>query len=347
MRRWMVWAGGLLALGLAGAVALWFAWIYPVLFRPNVRQAEEPHILYLPTGSDFTDLTEGLASAGVLHDPGRFEQAARLMQLPERVLPGKYRLTSGWNNLELVRHLRSGSQEPVRVVINNLRLREDLAGRLAARLEPDSLAFLDALYRVRDYVPEIPLGEDSSLCLFIPNTYEMWWTTSPAGLLERMWRENQRFWHTGRLDKAAALGLTPVQVYILASIVEKETLVAAEKPRVAGVYLNRLRVGMPLQADPTVVFALRAFDKERILYEDLEVDSPYNTYRYPGLPPGPICMPEISSIDAVLDAESHDFLYFCARADNSGAHAFASTLSAHQENARRFQRWLNQRGIFR
>lgn len=347
MRRWLLWAAGLLVLGTAVASAVWFVWLYPVFLRPNVSEALEPHTLYLPTGSAFEDLAERLSTEGVIIDRKRFETAAIRMNLPARVLPGKYRLKPGWSNLELVRHLRAGNQEPVRVVINNLRLREELAGRLAARLEPDSLAFLDALYRIRDYAPDIPLGEDSSLCLFIPNTYEMWWNTTPAGLLERMWRENRRFWNQERLDLAEALGLTPVQVYILASIVEKETLVQAEKPRVAGVYINRLRLGMPLQADPTVVFALQAFDKERILYRDLEVDSPYNTYRYAGLPPGPICMPEIGSIEAVLRAEAHDYLYFCAKADNSGAHAFAKTLAAHQENARRFQQWLNQRGIFR
>jgi UPF0755 protein len=347
MRRWLL--AGVITLGMALclAAAFWFFWLYPVFYRPSVMAAEEPHILYIPTGAGFGELTDQLVRQGILRDQVRFETAAARMGYPDRVKPGRYCIQPGWNNRQLVGHLRSGNQEAVRVVINNLRLREELAGRLAAKLEPDSLAFLDALYRLREYVPDIPLGEDSTLCLFIPNTYEMWWNSSPADLLERMWKEQRRFWNETRLAQAEALGLSPTAVYILASIVEKETLVAGEKSRIAGVYLNRLRLGMPLQADPTVVFALRAFDKERILYRDLDVDSPYNTYRYAGLPPGPICMPEISTIDAVLQPESHDYLYFCARPDNSGAHAFAKTLAAHNENARRFQQWLNTRGVFR
>ncbi len=322
-------------------------WLYLVFLAPNIQLHSEEDLLFIPTGATYPQVSDSLAIHGFLKDKQRFERVASLLDYPRLVKPGKYRIRAGMSNLQLVRLLRSGQQEPVRLTLHQARTVEELAGKMAARLEPDSAEILQAFVRLRDFAPDIPLGEDSALCLVIPNTYEVWWNISPSGILDRLWKENQRFWHPERLEKAKRLGLTPVQVYILASIVEKETRVVAEKSTLAGVYLNRLRIGMPLQADPTVVFALGDFSRERVLHSDLSFDSPYNTYLYNGLPPGPICMPEINSIQAVLEAEQHEYLYFCARADNSGAHVFARTLEAHAANARRFRKWLDEKGILR
>jgi UPF0755 protein len=333
--------------GLSVSAIFYFLWFYPTFQRSNLASLKENSYLIIPTGASFSQVTDSLVLSGALLDKKSFITCSERLGYPSKIKPGKYKLESGWNNLTLVRHLRSGNQQPVRLTINNVRTLEELAGKIAGQIEPDSLALLEALIRLRTYDNNIPFGEDSTMCLFVPNTYEIWWNTSPAQLFERMWEENKRFWNAERQRQAANLGLTTTQVYILASIIEKETLVQKEKPTIAGVYLNRLKSGILLQADPTVVFAKKAFDKERILFSDLTYDSPYNTYMYGGLPPGPICMPEIRTIDAALNPENHDYLYFCAKADNSGAHAFAKTLAAHNENARRFQAWMNSQGIFR
>ncbi len=335
------------AIGLFVGMTFYFFWFHPTFLKDNVASLTKNNYLIIPTGAGFSQVADSLTLSGTIINKKSFVACAERIGYTSNIKPGRYLIESGWNNLTLVRHLRSGNQQPVRLTINNVRTLEELAGKIAGQIEPDSLVVLDALLRLRTYDSAIPFGEDSTMCLFIPNTYEIWWNTSPGQLVERMWAENKRFWNDERLLQAAVLGLTTTQVYILASIIEKETLVLKEKPTIAGVYLNRLKSGILLQADPTVVFAKKAFDKERILFSDLTYDSPYNTYMYGGLPPGPICMPEINTIDAALNPEIHDYLYFCAKADNSGAHAFAKTLAAHNENARRFQAWMNSQGIFR
>lgn len=342
-RKFILWTGGIL---LIGSASLFYFLIYPVFLQPIIPPDREPISLYIPTHALYPQVVDSLLASGLDIPSKPFNQCAKLLKYPDLVKPGHYRLTPRMTAWKLIRHLRSGQQAPVNVTFNNLRNIEALAGKVSRYLEPDSLAFLECFARLRDYLPDSPVGEDSTLCLFIPNSYEFMWNTSPLQFVERMMREYTIFWSDERAEAAKALGLTPVQVYILASIVEKETIVHQEKPTIAGVYLNRLQRGMLLQADPTVVFAIGDFQRERILLRDLEVESPYNTYKYAGLPPGPIYMPDTRSIEAVLHPELHDYLYFCARADDSGRHAFAKTLAAHNENARKFQAWLNQQRIF-
>lgn len=339
-RKTLFLSSAILLLSLLGiSLAFW-----PGFLRTNIPDNGEPRFITIASGATFSEVLDSLSQNRILH-PASFTACAQWTGYSSRIKPGKYRLEPGWSNLKILTQLIRGEQEPVRLTINNVRTLEDLVGKLGRRIEPDSIDLLVSLRSPVLVDPSIQLDSDSALCLFIPNTYEVWWTISPDELVSRMWQENRKFWEGSRSLKAEALGLTPTQVYILASIVEKETLVQSEKSTIAGVYLNRLRTGMPLQADPTVVFSLRAFHRERILFEDLSYDSPYNTYLYPGLPPGPICMPEISSIDAVLNAEEHEFLFFCAKADNSGAHVFATTLREHARNAQRFRNWLDSRGI--
>ena len=262
------------------------------------------------------------------------------------IKPGKYSLNEGNNNLDLIRQLRSGNQVPVKVVFNNIRTLDRLAGKVSEYIETDSFALLDA-FMDPNVQSSYELNEETMMTLFIPNTYEFFWNTSEKGFLDRMKKERDAFWNQERLQKAQDRQMTPEEVYTLASIVEKETNVKSERPTMAGVYLNRLEQGIPLQADPTVVFAVGDFTIKRVLNRHLEIDSPYNTYKNTGLPPGPISMASISSIDAVLNAESHDYIFFCAKPGNSGQHAFAKTLAQHNRNARKYQRWLNSQGILK
>ena len=345
--RWLRWIGfgGLVLIGLA-AIVYWF-YIYPTFWTANVKPAGTPHIVTIPTGSSYADVEQILEEASVLEQISTFRRCANQLKYPNLVKPGRYQLTPGWSNLQLVRHLRSGQQEPVRLTFHNVRLLDELAGVIARQIEPDSSSLLRVFdQQIPAILPHADQQADTALCFFLPNTYQVYWNTTPEGLIQRLDRDYQAFWTPTRRQQAQDLAMTPNQVYTLASIVEKETQVNPEKARIAGVYLNRLQRGIPLQADPTVVFAKRAFTARRVLKKDLAFDSPYNTYLYAGLPPGPICMPSLASLEAVLQAEEHDYLYFCARPDNSGAHNFARTLTAHLANARRFQRWLDQQGIY-
>ncbi len=301
-------------------------------------------VLTLPTGSDFSVLMDSLEAGGALHNPERFEKWARSRDLDSSVRPGRYRLNEGMSYSSLINMLKSGRQTPVRVTFNNLRSLDRLAGVLARRLEPDSQAFMrtfenDSLVRSLGFTSTTLLG------MFLPNTYEFYWTATPEEFMRRMKREYDRFWTKERESKLARSGLSRQEAVTLASIVYEETKKTDEMPRVAGVYINRLRRGMPLQADPTVKYAVGDFTLKRVLLRHLEVDSPYNTYKYPGLPPGPICMPSVAALDAVLDFEEHDYLYFCAKEDLSGTHNFARTLAEHNRNAQAYARALNRLGI--
>lgn len=284
-------------------------------------------MVYVPTGASFTQLMDSLRRHEVLRNETAFARMARRHGLDTALKAGRYELKEGMSYVRTVRMLRLGWQVPVRVTFNNIRTPDRLAGILARKLEPDSAAWLaaltsDSLARVYGLTPQ------TILTLCIPNTYEFFWNTSPDTFLQRMRQESDKFW-TSRDAKLSRSGLTRQQAYILASIVYEETKRKNEMPRVAGVYVNRLKRGMPLQADPTVKYAVGDFALRRVLNRHLEVDSPYNTYKYPGLPPGPICMPSIDALDGVVDFENHDYLYFCAKDDLSGAHAFARTLAEH------------------
>jgi UPF0755 protein len=242
--------------------------------------------------------------------------------------------------------LRSGRQAPVRVTFNNIRSLNELAGRIGKQIEADSTEILSFLNDQNNYSSD-GFSRETVISVFIPDTYEFFWNTTGEGFYRRMLREYRNFWNEDRLAKAKAKNLTPVEVSILASIIDDEVAKAEEKPRIAGVYLNRLKRGIPLQACPTIKFALNDFTITRVLSKHLLVDSPFNTYRHNGLPPGPISCPSVQGINAVLNAEDHDYLYFAAKSDFSGYHNFSSTLSQHNRYAAEYQRELNRRRIFR
>jgi UPF0755 protein len=325
------------------ALAAWYA----VVRMPNVCvEDEQGKELFIPTGTDFDSLRVILEKDSVLCHTSTFLLLARRKRLPAHVHPGHYVIRRGMNNNALINMLRGGFQDAVQVTLHNIRTIEQLAGVVARQLEPDSLAFLEVL-RDSAFITGFGFDTNTVIALFLPDTYEFYWTTSPRRFVRKMFREYKRFWDEERRRKAVALGLTPVEVATLASIVQEEVLHADEMPRVAGVYLNRLHKGMRLQADPTVKFALREEGRKRILKKDLRIDSPYNTYRYAGLPPGPIRMPSKTAIDAVLNAEKHSYLYFCAKDDFSGYHNFARTLSQHNRYARLYRRALNKKRIYR
>jgi UPF0755 protein len=249
------------------------------------------------------------------------------------------------SNLQLVRKLRSGQQTPVRVTFNTIRTQEDLAEKISANLEVSKEQFLELL-QDSVYIRKFGFEEETIMSVFIPNTYEFWWDTSAEELFERMHKEYQIFWTDARKQKAQDLGLSQQEVSTLASIVQAESQKSDERPKIAGVYLNRLRIGMPLQADPTLVFAAGDFSIKRLTAKQMAIDSPYNTYKYAGLPPGPINLPDINSLDAVLNYEKHSYLYFCAKEDFSGYHSFAVGYDEHLSNARRYQRALNAANIY-
>ncbi|MBK9290691.1 MAG: endolytic transglycosylase MltG [Bacteroidetes bacterium] len=321
--------------------------VYITFFRPNTYTSGLPVAeLIIPTGSDFDKAKEIIYGKGLVESRTTFEWAAFWLQYHKSVRPGYYLVYPDMSNLELLRILRSGRQTPVKVTFNSLRDVYQLAARVGGQIEADS-ASIASLLSDSAYLAFLGYNHQTIPALFIPNTYEFYWTTTAEGFVSRMFQEHKRFWNESRRAKAEQIPLSPLEVSILASIVEKETNKNDEKPIIAGVYINRLRGGWRLQADPTLVFATRDFEARRIVDFHLNFNSPYNTYMYPGLPPGPICIPSISSIDAVLNHQKHRFLYFCARDDLSGYHAFAETYEQHQYNAWKYRRALDRLNIRR
>ncbi len=328
---------------IGGAVAYW---AYQTIFSPNVLVSSEAKEVYIPTGTDYDGVLDMLQERQIITSSTSFDRVAGWMSYKAgKISPGKYSIGSNWTNKQLVSLLRSGRQSSVNVTFNNLRTKEELAGKISSYLEIDSLELVRHFQDEAVYKQNKVTAEDF-LTLFIPNTYEFFWTAKKEDVVKRLVKEHDDFWSkNNRLEKAKERNLSPSEVYTLASIVEKESLRNDEKPIIAGVYQKRLEIGMPLQADPTVVFANGDFGLRRVLNRHLEFDSPYNTYKYAGLPPGPIYMPSISSIDAVLAKKTHNYLYFCANPDLPGGHLFAADISQHNANARRYHRWLNSRGI--
>lgn len=327
-----------------GGVSAWE--LYSMIYRSNVGFKADEKYFYIPTGSRFQDVSNALVQQGIIINQTTFDWVSEQKKYKLNVKPGRYLLENGMSNNELVNLLRSGNQEPVMVTFNNVRFKEELAGKVGKFIEADSTQIINLL-NSNPFVSKYGFNTTTFLTIFLPNTYEFWWNTSAEQFVERMTTEYKKFWTAERKQKAKILGLSQSEVSILASIVQKETNKTDEKPIVAGVYLNRLKKGMLLQADPTLVYANRDFEARRVLNSHKAIDSPYNTYKYKGLPPGPICLPSIESIDAVLNAKSHSYLYFCAKADNSGYHSFATTYSQHLQNAREFQRELNRRKVYR
>lgn len=311
-----------------------------------ITAVDGPRYLLVPTGANMERVMDSIAFHGLVRDMAAFRWTADRKHYPARIKPGRYRVDPGMSAAALVDRLRSGEQEPVRITFNNVKRMKDLAAKASARLECPEAQLLAALEDPA-VAQHYGFSKETFICMFIPDTYEFWWNTSVDAFLERMHKEHGRFWTEARKAKAAALGLSPVEVAVLASIVQAETGKRDDAPKIAGVYLNRLRIGMPLQADPTLKFALGADSIARVLDRDKLVDSPYNTYRYTGLPPGPINMPERNFLQAVLEPAEHDHIYFCARADLSGYSEFARTYEQHLVNARKYQRALDERGIYR
>ncbi len=317
--------------------------MYRVIFNPVV---EERHEILLEQTTSFFSLVGKLADDGAIPSQSQLFLVARLKKFDKSVASGRYILLKDMSYNDIINLFRSGNQTPVQLTFNNIRTREELAGVLSKQLMADS-SLLVQKFRDEAFISRHGFNMHTALCPFIPNTYEVYWNISPEQLYQRMIAEFTAFWTEENLEKAAAQGLSNVEVCILASIVEEETVLNKEKPIVAGLYINRLRRGIPLQADPTLRFAKNDFTVQRILNAYKEIDSPYNTYKYKGLPPGPIRIPEISTLRAVLNPQKHNYIYMCAKPDFSGEHNFATTLAEHNQNARNYQRELNRRKIYK
>ncbi len=324
-----------------------FVFLYVVAWMPNVSLRKgEKRVVLIPSGADYTQVLDILKADSVLRYPATFDFLARRKHYPKFIHPGRYLFRPGMSNNEMVNMLRGGFQQPVRVTIHNIRTKEQLAGVVGRKLELDSAALVQLLNDTA-FVAGFGMDTATVISLFIPDTYEFYWNIPAERFVKKMYREYKKFWNKKRLEEAEQTGLTPVEVITLASIVQEEAIHPDEMPRIAGVYLNRLKKGIRLQADPTIKFALRDFQRRRIITKDLQIDSPYNTYKYAGLPPGPIRIPSKAAIDAVLHAEKNGYLYFCAKDDFSGYHYFSKTLSQHNRYARKYRRALNKRRIYR
>jgi UPF0755 protein len=318
------------------------------VFSKNTKFSEKELYVQVPTGSSYEEVKKILEP--LVEDMDRFELVASKRSYPENVKPGRFLLTNGMNSYQLVKALRSNV--PVKLAFNNQERLENFAGRVGSQIEPDSLDLLKT-FKDSTFLKENGFTDENVLVVFIPNTYEVYWNISAEKFRDKMIKEYRNFWNKERTDKAAKQGLTPVEATILASIVHKESVKKDERPRIAGVYLNRMKLEMPLQADPTVIFAKKKNDNDfnqvikRVFYNDLFLNSPYNTYKVIGLPPGPIAMPDITALEAVLAPEKHDFIYFCASVDRFGYHEFAATLPEHNVNAKKYADWINSQGVAR
>lgn len=318
------------------------------IFSSNTKFEEAEMYVYIPTDSDYESVKKIVAP--YLDDIERFDAVAYKKKYPNNVKPGKFIFKKGMNSNELINALRINTE--VKLSFNNQERLEDFAGRIGSEIEADSLSLL-TVFKDATFLAENGFNEDNVLTMFIPNTYELYWNTTAVKFRDKMIKEYRNFWNEERVAKAKAQGLTPIEATILASIVHKESVKKDERPRIAGVYLNRLHRGILLQADPTVIFAVKKKSNDfkqvikRVLNKDLQVASPYNTYYSAGLPPGPIAMPDISAIEAVLNPEKHNFIYFCASVTRFGYHDFAVTQAEHEQNAKKYYNWINSQGVKR
>lgn len=315
-----------------------YAW--QVVYSPNILVEKDDRVLIIPEHATFDQVQDLLYDKEYVNDLVSFSFLARLMDYDKNIKPGRYELKSNMTNLQAIRLLRSGLQAPVNITFNNIRLKEDIAEKITKNImigEEEFNAALDSFVVANDD----GFNEQNIIGMFIPNTYEVYYDISGKELVERMNQEYHKFWDEERLAKADSIGLTPREVSVLASIVQAESVKPDESRRIAGLYMNRLKRGIALQADPTLVFASGDFGLKRVLNVHKEIDSPYNTYLHTGLVPGPINMPTIRSLDAVLNYEHHNYIYMCAREDFSGYHNFTGSLQQHLANARRYQRQLS------
>lgn len=318
---------------------------YNKIFSKNVIKTVD---IYIKSTDNLNDVIKTVSP--FIDDVDDFKWVANKKRY-YNIKAGKYTVKKGMSANALVNLLRSGRQNPIVLSFNNQDSLEKLAGRIAKDIEPDSISLLNA-FKDSDFLAKNNLTEKTALQIYLPNSYELYWNTSAKRFRNKMLYEYNAFWNKNRLQKAANLNLSKTEVSTLASIVQKETAQNIERPIVAGLYLNRLKRKIPLQADPTVIYAIKEkkgqdFEVKRVLLKDLELRSPYNTYRNRGLPPSLIAMPDISSIEAVLNPAKHNYIYMCVDVDNLGFHAFASSLRTHNKNAAKYHRWLSKQGINR
>jgi len=320
-------------------------WVYYLrYFGANVNGKQQ--YLYIHTGETYEQVYDTIREKGIVNDTTTFNWAAYNMKYVNRVKPGKYRLHEGMSNRTLIRMLELNEQEAVTLSFHNLRLKEQFAGFVGKRLEPDSAAIIHLLDSA-EYIKQYGFTTDDVYTMFLPNTYQLYWNTSPDKFFQRMYANYQKFWTPERKQQAADINLSPIQVSILASIVDAEALHDDEMPTIAGLYLNRLQKGIKLESDPTVIYAVGDFTIRRVLNKYLTINSPYNTYLHTGLPPGPVMMPSVNAVNSVLNYKKSDYLFMCAKPDFSGYHNFATNAADHEVNAAKFREWLNQRNIKR
>ena len=320
---------------------------YRQIYEPNILVGgDEPVYLYVAGTGDFASLKDSLYFHNLIANKTAFEWVAQRKGLSSGVKSGRYEIVPNMSNNELVNLLRSGKQSPIKLTFNNIRTKEQFAGRMAEKLDFDSIELI-SLLNDAGFLKQYQKTPETAMSLFIPNTYLIYWNTTPEHFIARMKKEYDAFWTGKRSEQAQEMEMTMDEVVTLASIVQEETNKNDEKPRVAGVYVNRLKSNWLLQADPTLKFALGDFTIRRVLDSHKEIESPYNTYKYTGLPPGPICMAEISSIDAVLNYEQHNYYYFCAKDDMSGYHVFEVSLAKHNINAKKYHDALKRARIYR
>lgn len=343
------------SLKFVGGVALvavmffgYLAWeYYGRIYSSNVDLDNSSVEFYVKSNWNYDSVRVALVSQEIIVDPNGFDWVAEQKNYPDLIKAGRFVIFDGMSNNKLINLLRSGEQKPVKVVVRSVRTKEQLASQVSKYIEADS-ASLAILLSNSNFCAKYGFSEETIITLFLPNTYEFYWNTSAEEFIERMAREYKRFWTDERKSKAKETGLSQSEVSILASIVQSEQGAHAdERDEVAGLYLNRLKKGMKLDSDPTLIFALGDFTIKRVLNVHKQIDSPYNTYKNGGLPPGPILLPELSSLDAVLNASDHNYLFMCAKEDFSGYHNFSVSYREHINNARRYQRELNKRKIYR
>jgi UPF0755 protein len=321
-------------------------YFWQVVYTPNILIDKEDLVFNIPTGANFKYVQNSLYDLGIVNDLVSFSFLSKLKRYDQSIKPGSYLLQADMSNRDAINMLRSGDQVPIKLTYSNARSLEVLAAKIASYLEFDSATMISNLSN-SDVASSYGFTKETFLCMFLPNTYEVYITDQPIVVLDRIYSAYKIFWNPERMAKAEALNLTPEEVIVLASIVDAETNQMDEAPTVAGVYINRLNKNIKLQADPTLIFAMGDYTIKRVLYEHMQVDSPYNTYKYAGLPPGPINLPSIAAIEAVLNYAKSDYLYFCANPDFTGNHIFARNLSQHNKNARLLHLALNKKKIYK
>ncbi len=309
------------------------------IFGSNTNFNEVKKSFYIKTGSNFEEVIKQLEQQQILKNPGTFKWIAQQIKYDDNIKPGRYIIENGSSIFKVAKILKSGRQTPINLVITKLRTKEDLAQKIANNFECDS-ATIVTLLNSNDSLKIYGLDSNTAMTAIIPNTYAILWNTAPSRLFKKLYNEQEKFWTSDRKKKAADLNLTPTQAYVLASIVEEESNKELDKGKIASVYLNRIKIGMRLSADPTVIFALKDFTIKRVFKKYTEFSSPYNTYLNSGLPPGPICTPSIKTIDGVLNAPNTDYLYFVAQPNLTGYSNFAATYQEHLAFAKQYQQWL-------